>query len=551
MGGGHPGRLNMRTIFLKPTSIGFRLLAFLLAGGLFPLAILGGIFFHFAQRELRSQLARELSVGMESFRNALDVEMMETYLSLQHLSRHPGLRANPRGTFREFLRTSSGRSKALDRDSVRCMAVTDSHGVPQSQLGDCYHLSKRRQVCLAMAKAGQRVSSPYMLYAGDPSIDMFFPIHERDSINLSGLWITVDLEHLSDMLAATHFAGGVNKDAFIFTSDQLMIARISPGRGFLSNVAAGYPVVTAALQERESTALGEVTGGSQSIAAAAPLTALISDLEPLRNWRVAIVQPLDDPSEPTVILIERLRFGAKVSVLLAIGCSLLFSLTLLRGILSPVRQLTAATLRVRNGDLSTPIHVEGVEEISQLGAVFNEMREQLKGLMGRLTEIATTDQLTGLANRRAFDARLEDEIRRARRYNQPFSLAIMDLDHFKSVNDIYGHVVGDRVLQETARVCRLNCRDTDLMARYGGEEFAFILPQTGPGECQAIMERVRLSVESALIEDDFSGGRIRITASIGTSSFPEIQGDAESILVDADEALYRAKNEGRNRVFAA
>lgn len=165
----------------------------------------------------------------------------------------------------------------------------------------------------------------------------------------------------------------------------------------------------------------------------------------------------------------------------------------------------------------------------------------------RLYELATIDGLTELYVRRYFDQRLDEELARAKRYESEFAVGILDLDRFKRLNDTYGHTAGDQVLRAAARAARKNMRGADLACRYGGEEFAFIFPRTSAEDAARVAERIRADIENLRVES--SKGEIRVTASIGIAAYPAMAAESASELVSfADEALYQAKNRGRNRV---
>jgi len=166
-----------------------------------------------------------------------------------------------------------------------------------------------------------------------------------------------------------------------------------------------------------------------------------------------------------------------------------------------------------------------------------------------LRRMATTDPLTGAANRRRFLDAADAEAHRFRRYGRPYSLLMLDIDHFKGVNDTYGHAAGDQVLIETARRCGGALRMGDLFGRLGGEEFAALLPETGAEEARILAERLRRSV--AEVEVPAPNGAIRVTVSIGVAEASEGGGTAEAVLALADGALYRAKEAGRDRVIIA
>ncbi|MCB1857395.1 MAG: sensor domain-containing diguanylate cyclase [Gammaproteobacteria bacterium] len=159
-----------------------------------------------------------------------------------------------------------------------------------------------------------------------------------------------------------------------------------------------------------------------------------------------------------------------------------------------------------------------------------------------------TDALTGLHNRRYLDRRLAEETSRAQRYRQPLSCLFIDADHFKRINDLYGHSSGDKVLQELSLRVRECLRNSDIAARYGGEEFALLLPQTNLREAIRLAERIRSRVaEQTMHLGD--GKTLSVTVSIGVSELREpVAADGQELLTTADLALYEAKHQGRNRV---
>lgn len=170
----------------------------------------------------------------------------------------------------------------------------------------------------------------------------------------------------------------------------------------------------------------------------------------------------------------------------------------------------------------------------------------LLGQRDELLALSTTDGLTQVANHRAFQERLREEFRRAQRYDDPMALILMDIDHFKAVNDTHGHQVGDEVLRAVAKALKGAVRETDFIARYGGEEFAVVLPKTHLAGALTVAERMSQSLKSTRTGVD---GAIRVTGSFGVSGFPG-RGvtTAEQLLKTADDALYRSKREGRNKI---
>jgi diguanylate cyclase (GGDEF)-like protein len=156
------------------------------------------------------------------------------------------------------------------------------------------------------------------------------------------------------------------------------------------------------------------------------------------------------------------------------------------------------------------------------------------------------EMVTGLVNRRRFNELLAEALARATRFERKVSVMMVDADHFKSINDTYGHPVGDLVLKRIATLLSEEARRTDVVARYGGEEFVVILDETDIDGAKGVAERVRERIERELIQGDF--GRIRVTASLGVAAWPDHAQSAEELLDRADQALYEAKKKGRNRV---
>ncbi len=205
--------------------------------------------------------------------------------------------------------------------------------------------------------------------------------------------------------------------------------------------------------------------------------------------------------------------------------------------------------------------VEGAIAVqsSRVGAFKPEHQRLLESLAlqiaaslqnAQLYELAMVDGLTGLFVRRYFDARIEEEIERSRRYGSPFSVVMMDVDDFKNLNDTYGHLVGDRVLRAIANVVKAQMRGVDTAARYGGEEITVILPRTEMVAAYNLAERIRAAIaELRITTDDDPPRALGVTASLGIAAYPESKAiDGEDLVRRADRALYRAKKTGKNRV---
>lgn len=188
-----------------------------------------------------------------------------------------------------------------------------------------------------------------------------------------------------------------------------------------------------------------------------------------------------------------------------------------------------------------------------------DSREQARRYRIQLEILARTDGLTGLRNRHALMQDFLHEIARAARYGRPLSVLVLDLDHFKKVNDSYGHPAGDEVLVGVGQILNDLVRQSDIAGRLGGEEFCLVLPETTPEQALAVAEKIRLAVEESAFQDP-EAGEFRVTCSLGLAGRPEGESASEAfdatrlrqeLYRAADRALYRAKTEGRNRVAVA
>jgi two-component system cell cycle response regulator len=197
--------------------------------------------------------------------------------------------------------------------------------------------------------------------------------------------------------------------------------------------------------------------------------------------------------------------------------------------------------------------VEFAETVVRAAVSANQRRKLLESTMAdnrRLELLAHTDPLTEVLNRRALSDRLTAEMDRVRRYDSTVSLLLIDLDHFKRINDQHGHLVGDDVLMEVASILQRAVRSVDVVARYGGEEFVIVLPETGTVGATSFAERIRELIETHHFTQ-VGNTPLHLTTSIGVASFPGFGVETvEDLFAAADQALYRAKAEGRNRVRA-
>lgn len=184
-------------------------------------------------------------------------------------------------------------------------------------------------------------------------------------------------------------------------------------------------------------------------------------------------------------------------------------------------------------------------QLAQADLKLQEQRE----IMKKIQVDAKLDFLTKVANRRAFEARLSEELARTQRHGNRFSLIMFDLDHFKQVNDRHGHVVGDKMLQVVAHLMEEQIRVTDCVGRFGGEEFVVLLPETSARQGWVVADKIRRAIENSGLKHERS--IIKITVSAGVGEVAAAGDTIETLIARVDAALYRAKQAGRNRVELA
>jgi len=191
-----------------------------------------------------------------------------------------------------------------------------------------------------------------------------------------------------------------------------------------------------------------------------------------------------------------------------------------------------------------------LQENQSLIESLRRSKEELEDLNLKLREMAVRDGLTGLHDHRYFQDTLTTEVARAKRHGRVFSLLFLDVDYFKRYNDANGHLAGDSVLKELARIFQEELRATSTIARYGGEEFVILLPETGKDGAMKVAENIRKRVADYPFPGEERQPSGNLTISIGVATFPEDGTERDALIQSADRALYRAKQDGRDLVFA-
>jgi diguanylate cyclase (GGDEF)-like protein len=213
-------------------------------------------------------------------------------------------------------------------------------------------------------------------------------------------------------------------------------------------------------------------------------------------------------------------------------------LLLSRSIILPIRDLQEGVSRFSEGDHSFRVVLDRQDEFGRLASTLNLMAGRLE-----------YDGLTGVTSRQEFERLLRSEAERSSRYGHVLSLLMLDLDHFKQVNDTYGHPGGDEALRAFAKRVQQDLRSPDCIARYGGEEFAVIMPETGADAARNVAERIRTAIAARPLLS-LNGRELTITVSVGTATFPQDARTEDDLIAAADRALYAAKASGRDRVVS-
>jgi diguanylate cyclase (GGDEF)-like protein len=298
---------------------------------------------------------------------------------------------------------------------------------------------------------------------------------------------------------------------------------------------------------------------------------LIEIYVPVRiTYPLGVMRATISESRLYLPLQQQQRQAVLVVLVTAAALAVALHLVLRRVISQRIVKLAHVAMSLKEGHLNARAHVAGQDEISELADSFNRMAESmleyttnleqlvaerttaLKQANARLEQLAITDPLTQLFNRRHFEERVARDLEVARRSKRPFTIVILDVDQFKQVNDRFGHLVGDEVLQRVATVLLTNARAMDLAARIGGEEFALAMPDTDTEEAVQAVERIRKQIA---LPRHFQAAKESqahvVTASLGVASYPEHGETLKELMSAADTALYRAKQSGRNRVERA
>ncbi len=425
-------------------------------------------------------------------------------------------------TERLFLQTDSFNSIAVINNQAEVLATS-----PQS-LNLVGKKLETQGVMEAINGRKPLISQPYLSVAGNLVIFISHPVVDPHGNYLGAIAGTIYLKHENylNRLLASHF---YEDGSYLYVVDQQRRLIYHPLNERVGTTVEG----NAAIEE----VIAGITGKKQLVNSQNTEMLAGYAVVPASGWGIVAQRPRKN----TLAALDALMLQVLFNSLPVAAISLLFIWWCARLIARPLKQLASGA--------RTMDKPETADEIQRVHSWYYESSELKKAMLlgigllqkniNRLRQDAQTDPLTGLGNRRTLDHALQTwQLEKT-----PFSVMSLDVDHFKKVNDTYGHDVGDRVLQQLAQHMRECARERDVFCRVGGEEFLILLPRTAQNVAQQVAERLRQQIEQA----DMSPVQ-NVTISIGIAHWPGSSADIARVLKIADEMLYQAKRQGRNRV---
>lgn len=538
--------MRSRLRHLRFLSVRNRILLFALLVTLLPSIGLGWVFFKKTEQALLESSQRELMGAVSHARREVELWFKERFYDIRVFSNSYLLLESLDPQSSAVAPTPADGSPQLDRlesyltfvlsqfDDYTSLRVFDAEGDPLSRVpqraGSIELPGDWRDQMMANNAIVGEVNQES---SATPVILMAVPILSGERAVLGLLAAETKLGTLAGVMRSSLLSKNLRK-----TSAELLLVG-GDGKVLLSTSphSAGDPEMTFAADLRPLE-LGEYVNveGVPMVYVSAPM--------PRFAWHVVIEKPLEQVFAEATQVRNKTLLGVGMLVTL-IG---LFAYSISRGIVSPLERLTDAAGKVADGDLDVKIPVKCQDELGKATQVFNTMVDQLKQSRDRLEQLSTIDSLTQLANRKHVMEKLSTHLERFRRHGTPFSVLLLDVDRFKTINDSLGHVVGDKVLFDLGSTLARLLRAVDLAGRYGGEEFLIILDETRGKEALQTAERIRLAIETS--EVDAAESAVTFTVSIGVAEVGAGE-DEDSLIMRADTALYRAKREGRNRSVLA
>jgi diguanylate cyclase (GGDEF)-like protein len=528
-------------------SVKRKILVFSLLATLIPSVTIGWLFYVYANRFLTDKVADQLrDVTVQNVRE-FDLWLKERLYEVRVFSSSYEVSENldtiTRGAISPGVKTLALRRLSDYLESVRGKFGDYEELVVVNAKTQTIATSAKQLSALSFPSDWQtraKADTPIMGQAyRDPSLEkmvmlLAVPIRAQDGRFLGLLAVRLNFHTVEEILARSTMAA--TGRSYLIAPDGTVIA--GSHRTAAAAIDARQLVDTVQQPEMDPVLLEYADTDGK------PVVGILRRLS-LVDWGV-LAQIGKEEVYAQTARIRSLTVVIVVGLLLAIGlAAYILGLTIVR----PLTRLTDGAAKVAGGDLDVKLPVIGRGEVGYLTEAFNEMVDRLRQDQEELRTLSITDGLTGLYNRTHFLEVLAGEAGRAARSKRPFSVAMIDADHFKEFNDTLGHQAGDALLKTIGTILRESLRSMDCASRYGGDEFIVLLPEvTREGAVEAV-ERIRERVIAARF-----GGKTSVaavTVSIGVASFPEHGETPDAIIASADGALYDAKRNGRNQVVVA
>ncbi|MDG9922155.1 MULTISPECIES: diguanylate cyclase [unclassified Pseudomonas] len=385
---------------------------------------------------------------------------------------------------------------------------------------------------------------------GKPTLHVSTPVADADGKAGALIVINVDLDQLFAQIKSdlpSHYQVYLSNrwGDLLIHPDHRRTFGFDQGRRLF--IQEEFPEVAALLDEDKESSLVSHARDSAHDLVAAFVRLTVNASSPERFIVLGLAQPEDH------VLAETNRLGQRIVQVVILSSLLTLAIAIIasRAMTHSLKSITLAVEQFTRERRSGPLPVQRQDELGQLARSFAQMQEEILDQLDELNQsrnalehLARHDALTGLPNRRMFFERLEHALANARRSAMPLAVLFVDLDHFKQLNDSLGHGAGDRVLQAVANLLRSATRESDTVARLGGDEFVILIEQMDdPQRVIAVLHKLHERFQLPMLLD---GHEVQVQASMGVSLFPRDGDDIESLLQQADRAMYAAKNAGRN-----
>ena len=536
--------------FFRLDTVRSKILAFALVVTLIPTGLTAWISYTQNRKALEEKISQELLSSSAQTAREMDVWVKERLYDLrvfassyevsENLARGPGA-SKTQGRLSDYL--NSVRERFSDYEELlvldaqgRMVASSASEPRPLRLPSDWSRELSSTNALVADASWDKSLAKGILLVA--------VPVQRGDGGMVGVLAARLNLRGAREGLH--NFAPGASGQVYLMASGGTVIVSSRTSSAELMQVTL-KPSLLKRLTAKEGTVVSY-----ESVSGAEVLGSL--KWVPRVGWAVLAEIPADVAYQQ-IRSFRDLTLAIVAGLLLAVT-AVAYRLALL--IVRPLERLTKGAAEVAEGDLAVDLPT-ATGEVGDLTYVFNHMvgrlrqsrqdldavNETLRQQNEELERLSASDSLTGLSNRRILTQRLSEELLRAQRESHSFTVLMLDVDHFKKYNDAHGHPAGDEVLKKVANILRSCTRAGDCTARYGGEEFAVLLSGKSGGAALQLAERIRERV----VAEDFVGGKVTISG--GIAEFPHHGHSAEAVISSADEALYEAKRQGRNRVVCA